>query len=201
MKKALVRVCKSWRIIAMPLLYHRVYLHRVGQLCALVKVLEDSSRGHDGTGYSSWVRHVHGRFLVPTSWETVYYKNVIRLLTLCTSTRSFSWAIEWEMPSLRRSGSGHPRSPQYSTINLLRYSQPSMLPIFRSLQKLTFTLDESSQQQIIFIDVRDTFAFQNLEHLTCELTKSEFLESLTVVSQSFLIPKLQHWPLMCRRGH
>ncbi len=67
-----------------------------------------------------------------------------------------------------------------------------MLPIFSSLQKLTFTLDESSQQQIIFIDVRDSLAFQNLEDLTCELTKSDFLESLAVVSQSFLVPKLQH---------
>ncbi len=98
MKKALVRVCKSWRIVAMPYLYCRVYLHRVGQLCALVKVLENSSRRRDSTGYSFWVHHVHGRFLVPTSWETVYYKNAIRLLTLCTSTRSFFWTITWGSP-------------------------------------------------------------------------------------------------------
>ncbi len=176
----------------MPLLYHRVYLHRVGQLCALVKVLEDGSRRYDGTGLASGSATFMVGFWCPRLGRTVYYKNVIRLLALCTSTRSFSWAIEWGKPNLRRSGSGHPRLPQYSTINLLRHSQPSMLPIFSSLQKLTFTLDESSLQEIIFIDVKDTFAFQNLEDLTCEATEAKFLEGLAVVSQSFLIPKLQH---------
>ncbi len=89
-KKALVCVCKNWRILALPYLYSRIYLHRVGQLCALVRVLEESSRGYDGTGYSSHVHHIHGRFFVPGSWETVYYKNIVQLLTLCASTWSLS---------------------------------------------------------------------------------------------------------------
>ncbi len=191
-KKSLVRVCKSWRILATPYLYHRIYLHRVGQLCALVKVLKDNSGG-EGAGYCSWVHHIHGRFFVPTSWETVYYKNIIRLLTLCTSTRSFSWAIQWGSPSSWQGGSGYPMSAQYSTINLIRLglSQPSLLPLFSSLQKLTFTLDASFQQNIPHADVKTKLAFYNLEDLTCEVTESEFLEGLAVVSRSFVMPKLQ----------
>ncbi len=143
-KKALVCVCKNWRILALPYLYSRIYLHRVGQLCALVRVLEESSSGHDGTGYSSHVHHIHGRFFVPGSWETVYYKNVIQLLTLCASTRSFSWKIAWGSPIPWRCESSHPISAQCSSVSLIRHSQLSLLPSFSSLQKLTLPLDEST---------------------------------------------------------
>ena len=45
-KKALARVCKSWRRIATPFLYERVFLHRIGQLVSLVKVAEGSTCRH-----------------------------------------------------------------------------------------------------------------------------------------------------------
>ncbi len=174
----------------MPYLYHRIYLHRVGQLCALVKALEDNSGG-DGAGYSSWVHHIHGRVFVPTSWETVYHKNALRLLTLCTSTHSFSCAIEWRSPNSWQGGSGYPISAQCSTINLIRHSQLSLLPFFSSLQKLTLTLDESFRKNIPHADFETKLAFHNLEDLSCEITEPEFLEGLAVVSRSFVMPNLQ----------
>jgi len=37
-KKAVMAVCRKWWAVGVRALFHRVYLHRIGQLCAFIKV-------------------------------------------------------------------------------------------------------------------------------------------------------------------
>ncbi len=155
MKKDLVRVCRNWRIVATRYLYHRIYLHRIGHLCALAKVLEESASGHDGgADYSSCVHHVHMQFYVHPSWEAVYFKSFVSLLKLCTSARSLSWRITWD-------GAGvDPVLARCSTLNFTLLSQPSLRSTLSSLQKLTLALDKPTHQDTISNnDVKATLTF------------------------------------------
>ncbi len=188
MKKDLVRVCRNWRIVATRYLYHRIYLHRIGHLCALAKVLEESASGHDGgADYSSCVHHVHMQFYVHPSWEAVYFKSFVSLLKLCTSARSLSWRITWD-------GAGvDPVLARCSTLNFTLLSQPSLRSTLSSLQKLTLALDKPTHQDTISNnDVKATLTFDNLEDMTCEATDPTLLEGLAFISQSFIMPKLQY---------
>ncbi|KLO08353.1 hypothetical protein SCHPADRAFT_612731 [Schizopora paradoxa] len=97
-KKALNRVCKRWYDIATPALYDRIYLYRIGQLVALVRVLEESTSGGERAGYGPLVHHIHGRLLVIRRWEAVYLKHIVRLLGICKSARSLSWGAIWKRP-------------------------------------------------------------------------------------------------------
>ncbi len=201
MKKAIVCVCKKWRTVAIPDLYRRVYLHRIGQLCALVKMLKEYS----GAGYSSWVHHVHGQFYVHPSWEAVYFKSVVRLLSLCPSIRTFSWKIAWggHRRCLWGGAGADPLSPRNPLISLMLLTRPSLQPTLNSLRKLTFTLDRRTEQVILIENSVDPMlTFTNLEDLMCEATEPDLLEGFNFVSDSFIIPKLQHLtiqiPLMPR---
>lgn len=185
LKKALVRVCKTWRAVATPFLYLRIYLYRVGQLVALVKVLEESAVGHDDVGYGSLVHHIHGRFYVHPTWEAVYLKSVVRLLALCTSIRSFSWKILWSGPE------DAPVSVSCSTVNVMLLIQPSFRPFLISLQKLELSLDRPyDQETLLMIDRTPILILENLEELSFEAREPVLLEGFEFFSERFFLPKL-----------
>ncbi|KLO11661.1 hypothetical protein SCHPADRAFT_461794 [Schizopora paradoxa] len=181
-KKGLLRVCKRWRIIATPILYDRIFVHRIGQLVVLVKTLEDGGRG-------PLVHHIHGRLLVLPPWENVYFKYIIRLLELCDSTRTFSWVAIWGHPKI------DPISARCSTVNFMLHASPSIQSTLRSLRKLTISLNRplqqhaSGQSQVSEDDVKLTF--ESLEDLTCEVSDPAHVEGLSLISSSFDTPKLK----------
>ncbi|KLO08035.1 hypothetical protein SCHPADRAFT_624509 [Schizopora paradoxa] len=178
-KKALLRVCKRWRIIATPFLYDRVFVHRIGQLVGLVKVLE-------GCGYAPLVHHVHGRLVVFPHYEELYYKYIIRMLELCGSTRTFSWVAAWGHPNTE------PLSARCLTVNLMLHASPSIHSTLKSLRKLTFSLDQPLQKGQASDSGSDLkLTFENLEELTCEASHFEHIEGLSFVSSAFVISRIK----------
>ena len=107
-RKQLVLVCRAWWAAGISDIYANVYLHRVGQLPALVRVLEESaiceSRTNEGEaegsvgqplscdtgarGYGHWVTQITMDFHLPRSWLNVYREGTNRLLKLCPNLRS-----------------------------------------------------------------------------------------------------------------
>ncbi|KLO11639.1 hypothetical protein SCHPADRAFT_998716 [Schizopora paradoxa] len=181
-KKGLLRVCKRWRIIAAPILYDRIFLHRIGQLVVLVKALEDGGRG-------PLVHHIHGRLLVLPPWENVYVKYIIRLLELCDSARTFSWV------SILGHRKIDPISARCSTVNFMLHASPSIHSALKSLRKLTISLNRPLQQdaneQSHVSDDTSKLTFDNLEELTCEASDPAHVEGLSLVSSSFNTPQLK----------
>ncbi|KLO08349.1 hypothetical protein SCHPADRAFT_612414 [Schizopora paradoxa] len=187
-KKALVRVCKSWCRIASSFLYDRVYLHRIGQLVALVKVLEGTSQG-DGekSSYGHLVHHIHGRLYVPKHWENAYFKYTARLLEICNTAQTFAWAPVWQFPR---------KEPVYdrsSTVKLMLLSVPSIDSTLRSLRKLSFAVNTNIMPSSLIPEAEadPKLVFDNLEDLTCEALESAHLRGLFYVSSSFVMPSIK----------
>ncbi|KLO11659.1 hypothetical protein SCHPADRAFT_998732 [Schizopora paradoxa] len=181
-KKGLLRVCKRWRILATPLIYDRIFVHRIGQLVALIRDLEERGKG-------PLVHHIHGRLLVLPPWENVYVKYIIRLLELCNSARTFSWVAIWEHPKIERI------SARCSTVNFMLHASPSIHSTLRSLRKLTISLNRPLQQhtneQSHVSEDTSKLTFDNLEELTCEASDPAHVEGLSLVSSSFDTPQLK----------
>ncbi len=64
-------------------------------------------------GHGGWVQHIHGNLYVPVSWEMVYVKKIKKLLTLCSSSKTFSWRTSWDGPY------GEPSSERSTTIKII----------------------------------------------------------------------------------
>ncbi len=197
-KKRIVRVCKKWRGVALPGLYHRVYLHRVGQLCALVRVLEESAgEKQESSGYCGWVQHIHGALLHCSELgDGLRQKNTEIVVPFCSSLTTFSWKTLWVV-SEPEDIHGHPSSNDSSIIRLICPPTRSLQkPIFQStissLRTLAFSLDSLSllpdQSSCAFLS---TATFDNLEDLTCEAMVSPAIWSLDFVSSSFRMPGLR----------
>lgn len=190
-KKVLVRVCKSWRGITLPFLYRRIYLLRVGQLCALVRTLEESTKLG---GYGPLVRDIEAHFYVHPSWEGVYFKNIVRLMEICISLQELSWCIVWEKTDPKNTGrnQGWPKSAECSTINVLLLAQPMLLPTFASLRKLIISFSEPSNyltvQRKEFFSDKVPIALDNLEDLSCDAPDAS---ELSFVSFSFVMPMIK----------
>ncbi|KLO08348.1 hypothetical protein SCHPADRAFT_944531 [Schizopora paradoxa] len=183
-KKALNRVCRRWHGITTPSLYDRVYLHRIGQLVALVRILEKSNSGEEGVGYGSFVRHIHGRLIVHPDWNAVYVKHIVRLLEICSAARSFSWRTVWTYAD------SDLELAQGFTSNII--SLLSVRSTMNSVRKLTFPLSHPHRQDESH-DFEDLskITFENLEELTCEVFDPLEIDGLATVSSSFVVPKIK----------
>lgn len=177
-KSKVVRVCKRWRGIITPLMYKRVCLYRIGQLVALVKGLEAG-------GCGPLVQHIHGQLLVLPHWEDLYFKNVVRLLELCSSARSLTWRVIWNRPNIE------PVSVRCSTVNFMLLSSPRIHFTLNSLRKLTLQLNRPPQQgQSRLAEDNAKLTFDNLKDLTCEATNDAHAEGLSFISSSFVLPQI-----------
>ncbi|KLO10842.1 hypothetical protein SCHPADRAFT_892030 [Schizopora paradoxa] len=184
-RKAIIRACKLWRDIAVASLYDRIYLHHVGQLCALVRTLEQNIASNEGRGYAAWIQHIHGDFYVPKSWEAVYTRRFTDLLAFCSSIRSLTWKIKWH---------GFADQPvSHSIAHLLSSSQSKFRSAISSLRELTFALDDvPSVSETPLSDLPSTITFDNLEHLTCEVKKHSAMRQFEFISEAFILPKIKH---------
>ncbi|KLO08351.1 hypothetical protein SCHPADRAFT_944534 [Schizopora paradoxa] len=180
-KKAIIRVCKTWRDVGLEGLYHRVSLRYIGQLCALVRTLGESAVKYDGAGYAMWIRHIHLNVFVPEMWE-VFTRNVAKLLGMSSSCQSISWNTEWD--------STQPCYPQSSSSNILALYKHNLTPTLSSLRKLAFTLDNYPPYEGE-IDADRNVTFPNLEELTCEMRMPSALQRSKVISQDFIMPNLR----------
>ncbi|KLO08347.1 hypothetical protein SCHPADRAFT_908696 [Schizopora paradoxa] len=185
-KKVLNRVCRSWHDIATPYLYDRIYLHRIGQLVALVKVLEKSTFGGQRAGYAPLIHHIHGRFLVPPNWEDIYDRYVVRLLELCDSVWTFSWRPVWRYPNIE------PVLAQCSWVNIMLLAVLSARQTLGSLRKPTLPLNRSRSQDHMPVPEADfKLTLENLEDLTCEASEPVHIEGLSIIASSFIMPKIR----------
>ncbi|KLO07235.1 hypothetical protein SCHPADRAFT_1001811 [Schizopora paradoxa] len=189
-RKAIVRVCRIWREVALEGIYHRVYLHRVGQLCALVKMLEEK------VGYRAWVRHIHGSLFVQQNWEKIYVRSVVKLLTLCPSCKSLSWRIAWD------GDFNAPSSALSSLIGILCVGNLAKSTFLSSgtlcsLQKLKISLDFIS---FAIPDKKLSWALlPNLEDLTCEARQPFILSTLDIILHKIGMPNLQRLTIIVPR--
>lgn len=169
-KKGLLRVCKRWRIVANPLIYDRIFVHRIGQLVALVRDLEERGKG-------PLVRHIYGRLLVLPPWENVYFKYITRLLELCDSARTFAWVAIWDHLKIE------PVSARCSTVNFMLHASPSAQTTLKSICKLTISLNRPIQDtngQSHVPEDTSKITFDGLEDLTCEVSDPAHIEGLAL---------------------
>lgn len=193
-KKSLVRVCRSWYITFTPELYRTVYIHRIGQLCALAHTLEESVPRTSDTGtipstrpktlvqnIAKYVQHLYGCFQCFPTWTDVYRTSLIRILVNCQKLQSISWNPRWEMRGL---------SPQLTLpliIQQLFYPDTEMkAPELLSRISVLFDLHCEDTDVIGGIPV----LLPCVKDLHCEAPNGASLAGLHTISAVWLLPKL-----------
>lgn len=206
-KRTIVLVCRSWRDIGMRVLYEHVHLHSIGQLCALVKTLEESladierkpasvvsaktTRSRqpeiaiDAGGYGRWIQHVHCHIFIPRECEDVYVKLTERFFILCRPLLTVSWCPYWrlrEAPSI-----------EASFLHILGLDITKHSSRADSLRHLSLTLDiVPTDQKLHMWMSRFDGVFKTLESLTCDVVSFSALKGLGVVACAWAMPKLEH---------
>ncbi|KAI0786795.1 hypothetical protein C8Q75DRAFT_893042 [Abortiporus biennis] len=87
MRKSIALVCKQWRRVALPYLYSKIYLRRVGQLPALVNTL----RGNPAQ-FNQLITSISFQFLVPDNCRNFTQSCVAYIVENCGRLTSISFA-------------------------------------------------------------------------------------------------------------
>ena len=161
-RKNFLLVCRSWWFIGHPDLYRHIYIHRVGQLCALVRTLKTASLRSPGDlrvplDYASLIKRVDGRFFIPHDWEEVYKANAADLFSMCTSLQTLSWTPLFEFFAY----DSPDRVP-----GCLGLRTSSQLPLLQHLKKLTFNAQNTT---FTSFEAYPPISFAGVEDLTCEI--------------------------------
>ncbi|KAI5121360.1 hypothetical protein M0805_000668 [Coniferiporia weirii] len=207
-KKTLLLVCHSWWNVACPSLYSLVYLHRVGQLSALVRTLEESaSTSHQSPrlGFGRWVDHIRSEFYVPQMWEDVYRANMLRLVALCQSVRTLVHKPIWDdhiilsqnlgllriidtkrsLPCLRDLDLGE-------SILATESANLHWLSSFPNLTRLRLTITYPRHVPLAVSPTICKVSLPNLQVLECEVRSSGAYDDIKVISSHWNLPALQH---------
>ena len=84
MRKTLTLVCKEWRAVALPFLYHDVVIRRVGQIAALKRTLDSTPEHY------SIIRSMTLLCHVPENMISFATSSLSEMLSSCTSLASLS---------------------------------------------------------------------------------------------------------------
>jgi hypothetical protein len=92
-KCALVRVCRSWRRIAIQILYQHVVVRSPSRAALILQVLRDSHS--DKSNYGHWTRHIEVFTHARGSSDIRFLQTVFRIFQYCPRLRMLSatWRI------------------------------------------------------------------------------------------------------------
>ncbi|KAH8109761.1 hypothetical protein DFH11DRAFT_1625643 [Phellopilus nigrolimitatus] len=209
MRKRLALVCRTWSNIATPTLYSLVYLHRVGQLSALVRTLEESRSGRGGSklGFGRWVEHIRSTFYVPQMWEDVYRTDLQRLVAFCPAVRTLVHKPVWDTRitphhDLALLQSLDMKKPLLC-LRELCIDEPVLwtvgahsctLSSFQNLAKLHLTVDPwvYSYSNDTLINTIAEISLPNLATLICDVPSKIGYANLEIIARHWVIPALRH---------
>lgn len=202
-KKAIVLVCRGWWRLEIPLLYkNSVFLHRVGQLSALVRTLRASSlRSADGGGYGQWVNRVHCELFVPYIWETIFRTGLKQLFEFCPNVRSVVHRPHWgPTASFQRSTLLSTLEKPIRHLVELTINEEILgtatfhschLTSFNTLTRLSLAIDAWEYQPY-----PEAMAYEvvlpHLHTLVCDVPSYEAYSNLDIISLHWTLPRLRH---------
>ncbi|KAK7690559.1 hypothetical protein QCA50_005657 [Cerrena zonata] len=99
-QKALTLVCRSWRVVAVQLLYQDIVLRRVSQIPVLVRSLRANE------DLQHLIKRITFACYVPEAWDDVTSQSIAHLMNLCPNLRSISFFTpfsEW-LSTVRKDG-------------------------------------------------------------------------------------------------
>lgn len=209
MKKALVLVSRTWWMAGIEFLLRTVYLHRVGQLPALVEFL-DSRRWSSMAALTPgrWVRRITLNFIVPTEWIHVYCEDMARLLGHCHRLQSVVHKVRFESSNHNQFTSRlNPIAAlqdPLQTFEDLEFGaeagleilfRDTFLPTFRNLRRLSFALVNDDMTFVVSsltdIPVASVqLELPSLETLVCSIPDKS--EHFTAITSKWQMPSLRH---------
>ncbi|KAJ7760977.1 hypothetical protein B0H16DRAFT_1531324 [Mycena metata] len=92
-KCALVRVCKSWRRISLPILYSHTVIRSPSRAALILQVLRNSHS--DNSNYGHWTRHIELFTHARGSTDIRFLQTIFRIFQYCPRLRMLSatWRI------------------------------------------------------------------------------------------------------------
>lgn len=102
-KCTLVRVCRAWYSLSVPLLYEYVVLNSVPRAQRLLRTIQDSKlRAEETSGqslsYARWIQHVHIHTCTRCSKAMGFWKILLVLLARCTNLQFLSTTLFHPLP-------------------------------------------------------------------------------------------------------
>ncbi|KAH8109762.1 hypothetical protein DFH11DRAFT_1625648 [Phellopilus nigrolimitatus] len=198
-RKRIALVCRSWRAVVTPSLYSVIYLHRVGQLPALVRALEESR--------SSYPNRIFLKFYVPNIWESVFCADMTQLVIMCPFLKTLAYEPTWDV----REGPADLsilcifdaldayHAPSQLTCDIrLDYclhkkwvdgTRPQPYAFFQNLRELSLDFDH----EIPMSDLRraQNLTLPSLEVLLCTVSEAVGVPNLGLIGRTWILPQLR----------
>jgi hypothetical protein len=83
---ALQSVCMLWRDLTIEYFYERV---EIRDICRLVQLVDCLRADKSARSYGSYIKLIRLKFHVPSHWQGIYTRSLIRLFPFCSNLETF----------------------------------------------------------------------------------------------------------------